>query len=87
MDNTTGNRARMNKAADFLANAATTLEELENQVGEDEGLHEAYENAYGAMCSLYNRLQEMRETKMVDDLGSHVHDPDVVADWKRRNPV
>ncbi len=87
MDNTAANRSRITKAADLLAQAATVLEELENEVGEDDFLHEAYENAYGGMCALYNRRLEMWEAKMEDDLGSLVHDPDVVADWKRRNPV
>jgi hypothetical protein len=84
MENTTANRTRLNKAADLLAEAAGLIDEM---VGEDESLQEAYDNAYGASCTLYNRLQEMRESKMESDLGSHVHDPDVVADWKRRNPV
>lgn len=60
------NLIRMNQAADLLSRAATMLEELENEVGEDEGLHEAYEHAYSGMCNLYNRTLEMRNS-MKDD--------------------
>ncbi len=87
MDNTAANRRRLTQAADHLARAATDLEALENDTGEDERLHEAYEHAYGGMMMLYNRALEMREAKMEGDLGSLIHDPDAVENWKKQNPV
>ena len=87
MDNTVSNRLRIIQIADLLSQAASRLETLEGEAGEDDGLHEAYEQAYGAMCNLYNRALDMKNAKREEDLGSLVNDPDAVFDWNKKNQV